>query len=342
MNEDTGCGLLIIIVILIWVASMIVDGCNSLVKKFTPKTADELFYDAEDKFYNQEYEDALQLVKKAIDKDSVNGEYFILEGKIENLINPSSGKESFAFGISHLSAEKQKKEVVEVALWMAKEGMDKDLELFLKNHWSTSQIHDKEKFSTLKKVTDYFLRYNEYERAVNFVKEISDKWIKSEDIKCDYYDYNAKLHLVGKDTLQAIEIYKNYLEETTCNEQMLLSLGYTLAEINERNEAIKVFKKYLKIQNSGEIQNQIGYLYYLNKNNRKAKYHFKLSKNLGYEQGCINYRELTSKVKYYYTGRTICCDGWISYSSGRGTCSHHGGICQFETTPETVYTVDCN
>lgn len=24
---------------------------------------------------------------------------------------------------------------------------------------------------------------------------------------------------------------------------------------------------------------------------------------------------------------TLCCDGTISYSSGRGTCSHHGGVC---------------
>lgn len=26
---------------------------------------------------------------------------------------------------------------------------------------------------------------------------------------------------------------------------------------------------------------------------------------------------------------TLCCDGSISYSTGRGTCSHHGGVCEW-------------
>jgi hypothetical protein len=27
-----------------------------------------------------------------------------------------------------------------------------------------------------------------------------------------------------------------------------------------------------------------------------------------------------------YNGLTVCSDGWISHSTGSGTCSHHGGI----------------
>ena len=26
---------------------------------------------------------------------------------------------------------------------------------------------------------------------------------------------------------------------------------------------------------------------------------------------------------------TVCADGWVSSSTGRGTCSHHGGIKQY-------------
>jgi hypothetical protein len=29
---------------------------------------------------------------------------------------------------------------------------------------------------------------------------------------------------------------------------------------------------------------------------------------------------------YYSSGRTACGDGWVSHSSGRGTCSHHKGV----------------
>ena len=38
---------------------------------------------------------------------------------------------------------------------------------------------------------------------------------------------------------------------------------------------------------------------------------------------------LESKYSIYEfapADRTVCQDGWLSYSSGSGTCSHHGGI----------------
>ncbi|TWP21745.1 DUF3761 domain-containing protein, partial [TM7 phylum sp. oral taxon 346] len=28
-------------------------------------------------------------------------------------------------------------------------------------------------------------------------------------------------------------------------------------------------------------------------------------------------------------GGAICRDGWRSYSTGRGTCSHHGGVAEW-------------
>lgn len=32
---------------------------------------------------------------------------------------------------------------------------------------------------------------------------------------------------------------------------------------------------------------------------------------------------------YEEQGGAICMDGWRSYSTGRGTCSHHGGVAQW-------------
>jgi len=39
----------------------------------------------------------------------------------------------------------------------------------------------------------------------------------------------------------------------------------------------------------------------------------------------------------------ICNDGWVSYSTGHGTCSHHGGVStwKYETTYKRTYQ-DCN
>ena len=38
---------------------------------------------------------------------------------------------------------------------------------------------------------------------------------------------------------------------------------------------------------------------------------------------------------------TLCCDGTISNSTGKGTCSHHGGVCESSscTKPDSVYFV---
>jgi hypothetical protein len=34
----------------------------------------------------------------------------------------------------------------------------------------------------------------------------------------------------------------------------------------------------------------------------------------------------------------ICNDGWRSYSTGSGTCSHHGGVDYWLYAPSTTYT----
>jgi len=37
---------------------------------------------------------------------------------------------------------------------------------------------------------------------------------------------------------------------------------------------------------------------------------------------------------------TVCADGWVSSSTGRGTCSHHGGIKQYYYIPDTTVVVN--
>ena len=43
------------------------------------------------------------------------------------------------------------------------------------------------------------------------------------------------------------------------------------------------------------------------------------------------YRKKINVSKSYETTRVgaICCDGTRSYATGRGACSHHGGVCQW-------------
>jgi hypothetical protein len=56
---------------------------------------------------------------------------------------------------------------------------------------------------------------------------------------------------------------------------------------------------------------------------------YRTSANLGNQNASELYEKLNplkKRVSYYVT---LCCDGTYSYSTGRGTCSWHGGVCQW-------------
>ncbi|RYE37848.1 MAG: DUF3761 domain-containing protein [Sphingobacteriales bacterium] len=42
-----------------------------------------------------------------------------------------------------------------------------------------------------------------------------------------------------------------------------------------------------------------------------------------------SYKKTKEQETYRVRTGAICCDGTRSYSTGRGTCSHHGGVCQW-------------
>lgn len=60
---------------------------------------------------------------------------------------------------------------------------------------------------------------------------------------------------------------------------------------------------------------------------------------LGNKNACKEYRELTARTRYYKRSR--CCDGTTSSATGRGACSHHGGVCRIENVPYKEYTINC-
>jgi tetratricopeptide (TPR) repeat protein len=52
--------------------------------------------------------------------------------------------------------------------------------------------------------------------------------------------------------------------------------------------------------------------------------------------GADSLHEKINPLKKRVTGsHCVCCDGTISYSSGSGTCSHHGGVCRKESDYES-------
>jgi hypothetical protein len=44
-------------------------------------------------------------------------------------------------------------------------------------------------------------------------------------------------------------------------------------------------------------------------------------------------------TKYTHSG-AICNDGWVSHSTGRGTCSHHGGVRKWFSKGDYSITIE--
>jgi outer membrane murein-binding lipoprotein Lpp len=59
---------------------------------------------------------------------------------------------------------------------------------------------------------------------------------------------------------------------------------------------------------------------YQSNNNRNNKNSYNYSSNKYYNNRTTNYSNRVG---------AICCDGTRSYATGRGACSHHGGVCQW-------------
>lgn len=128
------------------------------------------------------------------------------------------------------------------------------------------------------------------------------------------------------------------------NKDFLENLGNQKFNEEKYSQAIKYYKQYLKIDNANaNIYTYLGYAYEALKNKSQAKLHYKNAINLEGNGGeaCKRLREITAKVKYRYTGLTQCCDGSTSGSTGRGTCSHHGGVCGRHRVQYKEYLMEC-
>jgi tetratricopeptide (TPR) repeat protein len=139
------------------------------------------------------------------------------------------------------------------------------------------------------------------------VKDLCVKTIEQYPNKPDPYLHLANVEILQEDYRDAIKHYKKYIEFDNSNANVLCNLGYCYNQLNSKS---------------------------------KAKEYYKFSADLGNIEACQQYRELTARTRYYT--RSVCCDGSTSSSTGRGTCSHHGGVCGIEHVPYKEYVYSCN
>ncbi|PLK46179.1 hypothetical protein [Emticicia sp. TH156] len=184
---------------------------------------------------------------------------------------------------------------------------------------------------------DTIAEINERNRKVE-LKSIAEQQAinKTERLRKDslgFYISYAHLYQKQKKYKKAINQLVNAQKFARNSEIDLIYIGLAEAYFEDKNFK-KANENYDKLSNTnseiyykkGICNNKIG-------NIRIALANFKRASELGSENADKEYNKLNPMIKYVVDYRTLCCDGTFSPSNakGRGACSHHGGVCNWNS-----------
>lgn len=261
------------------------------------------FNDARDYLRDGDYRQALYSINEAIHLDSTNNDFFELRAEI----------------YAHLADTLHFEEDVSHILQTDRSDDERDKHIRGLINWDSHKTNPKAQELIAKELSLY---ENDTSKHIEVVDFVIRQYLRSDDT------------LAAKDL--CLQTIKSYPKNPNCYEHLAT---IELAQHDFR-DAIVHYKKYLSIDDSNAvILSNLAYCYIQLKNTTQAKKYYKLSADLGNSEACKQYRELTAKTRYYT--QSACCDGSTSSSTGRGTCSHHGGVCGIEYVPYKEYTYDC-
>ncbi|WP_298238043.1 hypothetical protein [uncultured Algibacter sp.] len=274
---------------------------------FFQDEANENFTKAKTEFELQNYDKALSLVTESIKIDSLkkNPDYFILKGKIEK-----SKGDTIQF-----------KNDFKIALNLIKNDTIKYNKIIKLYEWNLSRkdtVYSKE---LLKESLSLFTTID----STNFTNSHLNA-------------HNNYLKL--RDTIASIESYKR-LCDSIPNPLIFNEIGIYYSNKQNTRKAIEYYKKAIELDTiNGIYYNNLGVSYENLKNKKQAIKYYRFGVQYENRDACNNLRNITAKTRYRKIAR--CWDGTMTYSLGKGACSHHGGIRRYENEPYKEYTMDWN
>jgi tetratricopeptide (TPR) repeat protein len=196
------------------------------------------------------------------------------------------------------------------------------------------------KSGVLRDISD---RYNEYEKkskpiVIKHINSCLDSLISDPDLYYKTLKYTSEAIRVS-DKASAVKMLNSAKKKLPKETRINRLLGDNYVIDKDYRNAIKEYEKFIKKDENVNVRVALGDMYLEQKSKSKAKKHYKKAMELGNQHACEQYRELTAITRYNTISR--CCDGSSSYSTGRGTCSHHGGVCRTEREPYKEYQYNC-
>lgn len=113
------------------------------------------------------------------------------------------------------------------------------------------------------------------------------------------------------------------------NKEALNLKGNTLFKSKKYSHSAEFYKENIEIFDKGEAYFMIANSYQKLGNKEEAILYAYRSSDQNNLKGDSLYNKLNPLETYISRYTTRCCDGTTSSSSGRGACSHHGGVCKW-------------
>lgn len=318
-----------------------------IVAILVPESKEKLYEKAEDLYQKEDFFNSISTINKAIEKDSLNSEYYFLKAKIFYELNDSIGyQQSLLKSQSVLKKDSLKYELSKKLVdWRLEK---RDTSEATKTLIRTLNLFKKTDFqnytSSYFYLADKMSQIGEKEKGLKHLELFLDS---IQEFKSDtliyqkvYFNVSDKF-LKLKDTNRSVKTLKRLSKEITSSSKAYKQLGYHYFNKSLNRQALNFFKQCMKYDTLDIKIYTATAICYLNlKQKNNAKKYFRIAAEKGDKEACANLRELTAKTRYYT--QSVCCDGSTSRSTGRGSCSHHGGVCRTEYIPYKEYTIRCN
>jgi tetratricopeptide (TPR) repeat protein len=183
--------------------------------------------------------------------------------------------------------------------------------------------------------------YVEFKKQEQIAAEIELRRIEAEEnqqklraIRKDslvMYVSLAESQIANRNFRKSIEYYKESLRFTDDDNRggVTICLGNAYFELHDYKRALVEYEKSVTTD-AGYFYRK-GVCYKKSRDTISALRNFKTASNLGHEESSKEYEKLNPMLKRVIAYRTRCCDGTYSPSNskGRGACSHHSGVCNW-------------
>lgn len=314
---------------------------------FISESKNQIYKNAKDLYYEADFSSSMTAINDALKKDSLNSDYYLLKAKIAYELRDSLTYKYALLKSESIIEEDSLKYLLakNIIDWKLKKNDSVDankrliqtLKIFkrtdFKNYTST-YFYLADKMQIIGK-REKGLKYLDF--FLDSIQEFRSDTLLYQNAHYKVSDKFQKL----KDTSRSINTLRKLTKDISNSSRAYKQLGYYYFNKSLNRQALNFFKQCIKYDTLDVKIYTVTAQCYLNlKQKNRAKKYFRIAAKKGDKEACLSLRELTAKTKYYIQSR--CCDGSTSSSTGRGTCSHHGGVCRTEHVPYKEYTMSCN